>query len=397
MKKLIIVGLIINIIFLTGCWDIREINQIGFVMAVAVDKADDSNNFIVSVQIANPKPVAASKEKQAGASEPVWVFSAQGKTIFEAVREISQISSKRIMWAHNSIVIIGESLARYDVSPVIDFFTHNPELRMKTSIVVSKGKAKDYIGTKQPMEDIGGVSLATMFDYAKLTGESIKGDMLRFSQDFFSNRKQPLLSMIGFKREKIVPSEGKSNEEADAIELAGAAVFKRSKMVGILSPEETRGVAWVFNSAENTLVTVTGPGDDGKNLSVETKNVKSKVISQIIDGMPSIEIKISGSGEMVEEDGATDMPMEEFKKKVKELVDNKIVEDIVLSINKVQKEYKTDSMDFANTIHAKHSKEWKSGIADNWDSIYPDVPVSISADIEITGSTLNQTPAQEAK
>jgi spore germination protein KC len=118
---------ILSIFYLAGCWDIREINEIGFVMAAGVDKAKDSDKFVVTVQLANPKPIAAEKGK-AAQGEPIWVLSAEGRTIFEAVRELSLVSSRRIVWGHNYIVIIGQSLAENNIGPVIDFFRIIPNL-----------------------------------------------------------------------------------------------------------------------------------------------------------------------------------------------------------------------------------------------------------------------------
>ncbi len=144
MKKIRTVFLLLIILIspglLNGCYDLREINELGFVTAVGIDKADSPNRFIVTVQIANP---SSGSDDKGSMKNEVWIGTAEGKSIFDAVRKLTGISSKRIMWAHNNVVIIGESLAREGIIPVIDYFTHNLELRMKVGLVVSEGDAKE--------------------------------------------------------------------------------------------------------------------------------------------------------------------------------------------------------------------------------------------------------------
>ena len=51
-------------LLVSGCWDMREINELGLVMAVAVDKSTNyPNNYLVTVQLANPKGVVRQDNK----------------------------------------------------------------------------------------------------------------------------------------------------------------------------------------------------------------------------------------------------------------------------------------------------------------------------------------------
>ncbi|MGE5404426.1 MAG: hypothetical protein ACM3PP_05760, partial [Candidatus Saccharibacteria bacterium] len=88
------------------------------------------------------------------------------------------ISSRRIMWAHNNVVIIGESLARQGIIPVVDYFTHQPELRMKAEVVISRGDARDYITAKLGMDTPSGISFFLMERYRPLSAVSINSRML---------------------------------------------------------------------------------------------------------------------------------------------------------------------------------------------------------------------------
>ncbi len=397
MRKFAAVLLILSVLILTGCWDMREINELGIVMAVGVDKSSNSQTYTVTVQIANTKPTDSSRSEAGASTESMWIVSVEGRSLYEAVRQISKVSSRKIMWAHNNIIIIGESCARDGIIPVLDFFTHTPETRLKTFVAVAKGNARDYLSTVAGNEDISGISLSEIFRFSTLTAESVQTDMLRLAADIYSSDTQPILSSIDFKN-RILPDSGKPQK---IINLSGSAVFDKDKLLGFLSPEETRGVAWVLNSfhntTNNTIITVIDPAHDNKAVSVETKNVKTKLVANISEHLPDISIQISGIGKIVEEDASTNQSIQAMKTHLEELVDNKIADDINLALDKVQKNYKSDVFGFGKLIHAQHKKAWQTDIKDEWPTIFPKIPVTIAVDIRITKSSVKAKPMDVQK
>jgi spore germination protein KC len=248
MKKIrfiLFVLLTLSLLFFSGCWDMREINDLGFVTAVGIDKAKPPNKYSVTVQIANPSSASANSE-QGQAQSGVWVGTGEGESLFAATRNLIRISSKRVMWAHNNVIIIGEALAKDSILPVADFFTHNPELRMKTLVVVARGDAKDYILAKAGMETPSGSSFGYFNDYSTLLGESIRSSMLTISAALVTKNAEPLIAAVNLKKAEAPPENGgksSGGNEPKTVDVAGAAVFNRDKLVGWLSPQETRGTA----------------------------------------------------------------------------------------------------------------------------------------------------------
>lgn len=395
MKKTVAaVLLVLNISLLTGCWGMREINELGLVMAVGIDREAGSSDYIMTVQIANPSSSAG--EKSEGTSKRVWIGTARGKTLFEAARALSQISSKRIMWAHNNIIIIGEALAKDGILPVIDFFSHNPELRMKTFVVVARGDAKQYLASTSGLEDITGLGLREMYRYQLLAAKSVQSSLLRINRSYFSDDRQMVIAGVSFRQEVVKPGTDSGAHEATVIVLGGAAVFKDDKMVGWLSPDETRGLAWLRNENASTIVTVTVPGYGDKGVSVETDKVKAKIATEVIDGIPAVTVSLTGHGRVVEEDVATNLSIGEFKDVIKKAVDEEIEAEFRLALAKVQKDYKTDILNFGASVHAQHKNEWNQ-IKDRWSDLFPDVPVTIVVNIKIESSTTHQQPLKEMR
>lgn len=396
MKKLrIILALFVslNILPLSSCWDMREINEIGLVTAVAVDKGSGNNKYSVTVQIANPTSENTSGSESKAKSK-VWVGSKEGASLFDATRELVKISSRRIMWAHNNVVIIGESLAREGIIPVVDYFTHNPELRMKAAVVIAKGDAKDYIISKIGMENPSGVSFILLEGYRQITAESVRSHMLQISSSLKSKYGNPMISEVKIRKDSMMDGSDKETNEkyAETVALEGTAVFKKDKMVGSLTPEESRGISWILNQTQNTVVTVIDPEHDNKSVAVETGGVKAKLYSQVVDGMPRITIQITGTGDIVEEDGSTNNTINEMKENVSRLLNKRIREEAKNSVDVVQKQFGVDCLGFSEIVHTQNDKEWHEGLSNRWQEVFPQIPVTVLVDININTSTLNQEP-----
>lgn len=365
----------------------REINELGLVMAVGIDRAKGERFFTVTAQIAKPSDASGQGGKSGGGAEPVWIGSAQGNTIFEAVRNLAKFASRRIMWAHNNIVVIGQDLAEDDVTPVLDFFTHNPELRMKTWVAVAHGKAQDYISAKTGIENIPGISISQLFRYHELPAESVASSMLNFYSDFKSESRQPLISMLTTGR-----PENKSQ-----IELEGSAAFRGAKMVGMLSPNETRGLAWLRKDTNNAVVSVEGV--DEKNnigIAVEIKSAKVKINSKLSGEIPAFNIQLKVDGAISEEDSSSDMEINDFKNKVETLTSKEISKEIKLGIDKA-KELNCDVLGLGRVLHIQHKKEWQSGLQDKWSDVYSQVAIDVNVEVNIHSSSVYQQSIKNEK
>ncbi|MDP4181744.1 MAG: Ger(x)C family spore germination protein, partial [Bacillota bacterium] len=384
---------VLNTSIFSGCWDSREINELGLVTAVGIDKGDGSNRYSVTIQVANPTTQNSSDNKGSQQGGEVWVGTEEGASLFDAVRKLVKISSRRVMWAHNNVVIIGESMAKEGIIPIVDYFTHNPELRMKAAVVVSKGDAKDYITANAGMEAPSGISFILLEGYRALTAESVESHMLNVSEELESKYGNPLISEVSLK-EATMQSGGSDSggKSSKTIELSGAAIFKKDKMLSWLSPEECRGISWIINETKNTVVTVKDPEYVNKNIAVETEDVKTKIKTLVINGMPQISVYISGKGDIVEEDGSTNQGMREVKEQVEKLVEKKIEDEIKNSLEVAQKKYSVDVLGFAAIVHAQNYSEWHDSLKDNWQEILPQIPVTVSVNINIKSSALKQEP-----
>jgi spore germination protein KC len=173
---------------------------------------------------------------------------------------------------------VGESLAQDDITPVIDFFTHNYELRMKTWIAVAKGNANDFIVANAGMGSIPGQSLGDVFRYQEFTGLGLHSNLLKVYGDFTSESTNLLVSSLSFNEAITQAGLAKKKENtSEQIQITGAAVFNQKRLLGYLSEDETRGLTWLLGHNPNTVISVPHPDNSSKSVGVEITNVKIKM------------------------------------------------------------------------------------------------------------------------
>jgi len=116
MKKikiiLLLFTILMNSILTTGCWNYREVDKLLIVAGVAVDKGV-KYPFKVTAEII----LISSGKDQKMTSKTI---SAEGTTMFDAVRNIISISGKKLYWSHSKVVIISKEIASEGVTKVID-------------------------------------------------------------------------------------------------------------------------------------------------------------------------------------------------------------------------------------------------------------------------------------
>jgi hypothetical protein len=127
LKKITVI--LIPLILLTGCWDLRETEQIGFATLIGVDVADN-NQIKLMIQDMSP-PKSGSDKRSGGASNITEVESheAIAQTISEAINKINTTNNDVTDFSHTYAIVLSEEFVETEgISSVIDFLEREPEI-----------------------------------------------------------------------------------------------------------------------------------------------------------------------------------------------------------------------------------------------------------------------------
>ncbi len=116
--------------FLNGCTNYTELNELGVIESMGIEKQNDQ--FLISVNMISSNG-QNEQEQQLRQS-----YMASGPTILEATQNLYLKSSKKVYLSHLENLLISEEVARYNLDDVITFFINNPKSRNTFTIILTK-------------------------------------------------------------------------------------------------------------------------------------------------------------------------------------------------------------------------------------------------------------------
>lgn len=381
-KKLILLILIFALLLITGCWDRKELNDIGIVLALALDKDRDSGGVIMSCQIVRP---AALKKDGAGKESPVEIIMTRGNTILEAMRNVSEEFDRRAYFPHNKVIIISEELAKEGVKKILDVFMRSGEMRRLSWFVIARGvKASEILGIKHGIEDVQATYLENIIKRRKVKSEVVAVSLLEFIKKTLTDRVEPIAGVMQFTEEPSFPIEQKEGTSATikGIKLAGAAVFKGDKLLGFLDNYQTKGLNWLIDKIDSSVYNVPSPGRSGDLIAVEVFNARTAITPEFESDSIIFKIRISSEGTLLEQQGDIDSSKPAVITEIEKNLEEIIKKEVENTINIVQEKYKSDIFGFGGLFNQKYPQEWQE-IKNNWSQLFPQVECSVKVKTEI--------------
>lgn len=366
-------------LFLTSCFDRKELNKIGIVFAVALDKDIATNEIIISCELI--KPYMLSKEG-GNTGYPTEIVSAKGYTVFDAVRNISKKLDRKSYFAHNKMIIIDEKLAEEGFSQILDVFIRDTEIRPLVWIVIAKNtQASSILNINPGLNRIQALYLNEMIKTRWATSEIHVLDILDFYKRYLRSGSNPTTGSIG-----IINESGSSE-----IALLGTAAFNKDKLVGYLNYKESRGLSWITNEIESGIINIPGITNKDKLIAIEIIRTKTKIIPKIKDGKISFNIEVDELSDIGEIQDLSDISDLELISKL-ENEEKKIIEDEITSaINKAKYTFHSDIFGFGYTLSRYYPKEW-SDIKKNWNQLFQDVNCELNVKVTLRRSGQIQKP-----
>jgi spore germination protein KC len=370
-------------LILTGCWNSRELEDLGIAVAMGIDKADDQ--YIVTIQLVNPSSISSKHGDSSRA--PIVTYQERGKTIFEAIRRLTKTAPRKTFYPHLKILVIGEELARDGFASSVDLLARDQEFRSDFYVVVAKDhRAEDVLNILVPVEKIAAKNmfskLKTSADVFAPTLVLMFGDLLH---DLTSPGKQPAITGIQLTGD---PREGEKMENLQTVnpkvrlKYTNIAVFKKDKLKGWLSEKESKGYNYIQNNVKSTIVTVPCNSDPTKLVSVELIDSDAKVKTNSMNNHPEITVSVKADANIGEVSCLVDLTKQETINKIEKLVEKNINSKIQASIRAAQHKYKMDFLGFGEVVHRSEPTYWKR-VKKNWDKEFVKIPIKSKVEVHI--------------
>ncbi|WP_078408853.1 Ger(x)C family spore germination protein [Priestia abyssalis] len=381
------------IVFLTGCWNQKELGDIAMVTSVGVDKVPDKDTYLFTFQIIIPRQVSSVQGGGGGEQAPVTIISQKGKTLFEAVRGASQKIPSQLFFPHTRLFVFSEDVAKDGLKDFWDIFERDHEMRPLTTILIAKGmEAKTVLSIMTPIEKIPSNGL---LEKSKMTEKrsafTIRADIDDIIKAIGTEGKEPFIGGVkvmgspqAAQADNIKQIEPKAVIATDAI-----ALFRGGKLQGWLKDRSARGLLWVLGKVKTTVVNVKCKNKEDR-ISVEIIRSKAQIHSQMKNGRPRIQVMIRTEASVGETGCFIDLADPHEITRIQEKVEKRIKKEAEAAI-RVAQNHQSDVFGFGAAIHRSHPEQWKKWGKD-WKNHFSEMEVEVKADVSIRRSGLRNQP-----
>ncbi len=375
MKKKILSALAILLIpvLLAGCWNYRSLDQISIVAGMALDRDEETGDYRITFEIVD----TTKNVKQEGVK--AMVLESHGETIFEAVRDAKRRISNKIYFGQMETVIISEEIARtVDIGDLLDFFMRDAEVRETIVITVSREQCACDLIT---IEGIGHPLVS--YEMEKIIMEDNKiTSSIPFTQLYNINE---ILDDEG--QELVLPAfHNADNHGKIATETDGAAVYKGQRLIGFLTPEQTKYFLFVVNKVQGGVLTCASTGEGPADTTLEISKSVTKRSFALQDGRLVMKLSIETDAYLNEANTPIDSLDEASIDAIRLQAASKLMRGISDMIATVQSQFNSDIFGFGNLIYKHDPKLWAQ-FKDQWDSLFPDLEVSIECKVNIVNTS----------
>jgi len=371
MRSKLALFLILPLLLLTpGCWDLQDVNDTAFVLGIGIDSPSNSDTAKYKVTFEFAKPLSTRENPKAQS----LAASMEADSILQAIQRMQASISRRISLSHLRLVAIGEDVARTEnFQYLTNYIMREPDMALRLRLVfVQNAEARQFFYTNPRFENRVAAEMVAMGMLQKELDLNRTNNFLDFIIDLNRTKGVALGSRVSIQKgENVVVRDG-------------AAIFKDWKLVAWLSADEAQASNWLL---EKTLaVVVAKEKENTYTYRVRKKDTKFKPV--LDDGKPSFVVAVSTEGMVMEEAGKDiDFSKPENLKKMEELFNQAISQQVKSAIDKSQKELKADYLGFDKAFQKYHSEAFEFL---NWSEIYPTIPIQVQVDCKIKAYGLHK-------
>ena len=321
MKYIKLLIILLCILSLTGCYNYRELNDLGIATAIGISMED--NEYKLAIEVVETEGSTEETPKYT-------LIESRSKTVEEALRHSILKSSKRLYINHLSLLIIDETLAESGIKDIIDLFFRDSESRKQFYVLISKVSIKDLLSTETPLISINSKSIKERLE----TNDKYLNNVstITFSK-LLSDYVNPY-------KEIVIPSITLKDDE---ITLEDSAIFKEDKLVGYISNDDTLYYNFILNNVDDTVISI-------KDIKTSIEMNESKTHLDIHNNHININIEMNGN---ITEINDIDLTNPNGINYIENIYENYLNSNISNMIHNTIYKYDSDIFGFKDLVYKK--------------------------------------------
>lgn len=377
MKKLVLLLYIVIFVPLTtACWNYREVDKLTIVTGFSIDKTE-RGNYLLTFEVVD---FNHAKEGQTIKSD---LIETEGETLFSAIRNTLSRNAPKLYFGHSTVVIFSREVAQEGILKVLDFFLRDAEPRLSINLFVTEEETAGEIFKVTPLTaEFISTEITEIIDEQKNLSKALAVPAYKFVNALAGDGISGIMTSL------CTPD----NNGEKIVQACGTAIFKKDKLQGFISNEETFALSFILNEVKGGILSVNvGPEKDEERISLEILNSSTKIKPVYENNELSIVVNVETKVALSELNSQKNYNDEKGRNELIKIAEEQLKSKIENIISKVQKEFGADIFGFGNCFYRDLPNVWREKKGE-WETLFKDLKVKVEAKVEIKHTGLLLEP-----
>lgn len=363
MRTKLFVIFLVAAAFLSGCWDVEEVNRRATANAIYIDRGE-SHKFKLGAVFDVPGslvPPFDGTEQQF--QKRYFTLSGEGDSLVEAWTGVQQNTSRSVFFGQLRAIILSEEVVKNNISDLMNFINRVPSVPSHTEVLVTRSDPETLLEMPTKTNFVPG-------NYIDLFSQSPYKDTRTIPQDLWQ-----VYQIIDNKTGDVYLPVIKASQKCWKIE--GTALFSQNRLAGFLNSDETGTLSLLKGSTSGFLSV---PIANDKVIGLDQVNSESSIKPVISkNGIVTYKIDTKINGVLVETNPEFLRLSSEDMKQLEAKIEKYVELKSYLLLNKLQM-LNSDPVGFGGKLRIRYPGTWAKI---NWHQIYPGARFTVNTDFTI--------------
>ncbi len=359
VKPITAIVVCMTLLTLTGCWDQKIYERIGFILQMGLELDQDGKlSYTVSIPVVAPD-----------IEEKVEILSTSQNLLRESRERVRRVSGKTVEGGKTQHVYFSKQLAQKGIGNLMEIFLRNTENPLLANVIVVDESPRKMMemSAKFKSKPRPAFYVNDLLVNARENSYIPETRISHFYIMKYSKTIDPITPMVRYNEKEIV--------------IVGTALFSGDKMAGEIDAADTgmllalMGKNKKINYMYHKQDPQESPADSKEGAAVFIKDSKRKVNISTDGKAPKIDIKLDFKASLDEYSEEHNLDDPEAKKKLEENIAKSMERDCMNLLKYMQK-VGSDPIGIGEMVRSKHNSYWKSV---EWKDVYK----KASFDVEV--------------
>lgn len=299
-------------LFLSGCTNIKNIQDLTYIVAIGMDYDKEREEYTVYLQGLNFANVAKQEGSRPAEPIPIFIASAKGETLNLAVSKLYSKSEPPLFFGHVITLLLTKNIVSERFNEVIEEVGRNRSLRTTLRVMTTEENIEDAFNVKALFNYPAVYTvLFKKSDTDVLQDELSPTTLMTFLREYYEPMGSAKLPSV-----KINQDSWKAEKSYPILYFDGYGIFQQRKYVKSYSFGESVYLTWLSEHNASLIQKV----EDAGELAAVVKLAAPKVKIKYEDTTETLKATIELSARADLQEKVKDLPIE----KLTRLIENDI-------------------------------------------------------------------------